>query len=179
MDGAVCAAARAAAHALRRARRLARRLARVALRRMVWIETGPACCPTARSRRFGGWFGSRQAWRLARRLARGASADGSTHTRRRARRLAYIVSIRDGPGGLPDGSLVSLRRICASADGSIRDGPGVVLARGASADGSPHTRRRARRLAYIVSIRDRPGGWPDASLVYRFGVMVGSSDASA
>jgi len=74
----------------------------------------------------GGSFGSRWARRLARRLARGASADGSTHARRRARRLAYIVSIRDGPGGLPDGSLVSLRQICASADGSIRDGPGVL-----------------------------------------------------
>ena len=74
--------------------------------------------------RFGGWFGSRQARRLARQLARGASADGSTHARQRARQLAYIVSIRDRPSGWPDGSLVSLRRICASADGSIRDGSG-------------------------------------------------------
>ena len=57
--------------------------------------------------------------RCARQLARSASAHGSTYTRRLARWLAYIVSIRDGPGGLPDGTLMSLRWICASADGSI------------------------------------------------------------
>ena len=74
--------------------------------------------------RFGGWFGSRRVRRLARRLARGASVDGSMHSWRRARRLVYIVSIRDGPGGLPNGLLMSLRLICALADGSIRDGPG-------------------------------------------------------
>ena len=47
----------------------------------------------------------------------GATADGLTHARRLARRLAYIASVRDGPGG----SLVSLRR-----DGSVREGPGVL-----------------------------------------------------
>ena len=49
----------------------------------------------------------------------GVLPDGSLVSLRR-------VSIRDGPGVLPDGSLVSPRRICASADGSIRDGPGVM-----------------------------------------------------
>ena len=146
VDGAVCLVARAAAHASRRARRLARWLARLSLRWMVQIETGPASCPSARSRRFGGWFDAcpaaclmacihrfdsrwarqlarrlarvasvdlcfsgwfdlRRVWGHTRRLARGASADDSTHARRCARRLAYIVSIRDGPGGLPDGLL--------------------------------------------------------------------------
>jgi len=38
-----------------------------------------------------------------------ASVDGATHTRQRTRRLAYIVSAQDGPGGLPGGSLVLYR----------------------------------------------------------------------
>jgi len=38
-----------------------------------------------------------------------ASVDGATHARRRARRLAYIVSARDGPGGLPSSLLVLYR----------------------------------------------------------------------
>jgi len=38
-----------------------------------------------------------------------ASVDGATHARRRARRLAYIVSARDGAGGLPGSLLVSYR----------------------------------------------------------------------
>jgi len=38
-----------------------------------------------------------------------ASVDGATHAWRRARRLAYIVSARDGPGSLPGGSLISYR----------------------------------------------------------------------
>ena len=195
-----------AAYASRRVRRLARRLAHVSLRRMVRIEMGPASCPTARSRRFGGWFDvcpaacpmacvyqfdSRKAWRLARRLACvtlvdlhfggwfdsrrtrhharplacGASADGSTHARRRARWLEYFVSIRDGSRGLPDGSLMSLRQICASANDSDRDGPGVLP------DGSLVSLRR-------VSIRDGPCILFDSSLVYHFGVMVESSAAS-
>ena len=62
---------------LRWARRLARRLARVDL-----VDL-----------RFGALFDSRRAQRRARRLACGASADGSTFARRRTRRLAYIVSI--------------------------------------------------------------------------------------
>ena len=148
VNGAVCVAARTAAYASIRARRLARRLARESLRWMVRIETGPASCPTAGSRRFGGWFDvcrlacptacvyhfdwrltwwlarrlarvasvdlhfggwfdSRRARRHTRQLARDTSADGSTHARQRTRWLEYIVSIRDGPGSLPDGSLVS------------------------------------------------------------------------
>ena len=117
--------------------RLARRIARISLRRMVRggpgvlpdgslaalrrrirFETGPASCPTARSRRFGGGFDSRRAWRLARRLARGASAEDA---------------IRDGPGVLPDGSLAALRRMVRS-----RRARRIArrLARGASADRS-------------------------------------------
>ena len=46
-----------------------------------WLETGPAYYPTARLRRFGGWFAT----------------------------LRQMV--RDGPGVLPNGSLVALRRI--------------------------------------------------------------------
>jgi len=46
--------------------------------------------------RFGGWFGSRRARRIARRLVRGASADGSDG---------------DGPGVFPDGLLAALRRM--------------------------------------------------------------------
>jgi len=65
---------------------------RISLQPMVRIETGPAACPTAHSYRCG----LRRARRLARRLARIASADGSD---------------RDGPGGWPDRSLVSLRRM--------------------------------------------------------------------
>ena len=103
----MCAAARLAAHASRRARRLARLLTWVSLRRMVrgvpgvlpdtslvalrrrirfetgpascptarsrcfgeWFEAGPASCMTARSRRFGGWFGQDRPGCLARRLA--------------------------------------------------------------------------------------------------------------
>jgi len=76
--------------------------------------------------RFGGWFGSRRARRLAQQLTRATSADGSTYARQYARLLAYIITIRDRPGGLPDGLLVSLWWICASADGSIRDGQGVM-----------------------------------------------------
>ena len=97
------------------------------------FEAGPAACPMAGAYRFG----SRRARRLARQLARVASADGSVETgpvycptarsyrfgSRRARRLARIASAdgldRGGPGGLPDGSLVSLRRM-------VHDGPGVL-----------------------------------------------------
>jgi len=138
VDGLVCAAARAAAHAVRDwpgglpDGSLVYRFGG-------WFEVGPASCPTARSRHFGGGFDSRWARRLTRRLARSAWADGSRRTRRLARRPA----------------------------------------RDASANGSTHARRRARRLAYIFLIGDGPGGLPYGSLVYRFGVMVGSSHASA
>jgi len=116
-----------------RAWRLAQRLARGALAdrltlwRMVWIETGPASCPTARSQCFGEWFA------MLRRM------------------------VQDGPGILPDGSLAALRRMVrdASADGC--DGPGVLpdsslaalrrMVRDASADGSRWAQRTARRLA--------------------------------
>ena len=66
-------------------RRLARQLARVA--------SADLC--------FGEWFDSRRARRHARRLTRGASADGSTHARQGARWLACIILIRDGPGACP------------------------------------------------------------------------------
>ena len=75
----------------RRARGIARRLARVSLRRSVRFETGPVYCPTARSRRFGRWLD------------------------------------RDGPGGMPDGLRAELRNICASTDGSIETGPAYCL----------------------------------------------------
>ena len=39
----------------------------------------------------------------------GATADGLTHARRLARRLAYIASVREGPGVLPDSLLVWVR----------------------------------------------------------------------
>jgi len=64
-----------------------------------WFETGPPSCPTALSWRFVGGFDSRRARRLARRLARGASAEDS---------------IRDGSGVLSDGSLVALWRMVRS-----------------------------------------------------------------
>ena len=141
----------ASADGWRRVRRLARRLARgasaedsirdgpgvlpdgslAALRWRIRFETGLASCPTARSQRFGGGCDSRRARRLARRLARGASADGLVETgpaycptarswrfggsfRLRlawhlARRLACVSlrrMVRGWPGGLPDGSLV-------------------------------------------------------------------------
>ena len=105
--------------------------------------------------RFGGWFGLRWVQCLARQLAHGASADGSTYARRRARRLAYIISIRDRPGGLPDGSFVSLWWICASPDGSIRDGPGIIPDSSLAA-----LRRMVRRM---------PSGLPDGlSISFRF-----------
>jgi len=71
----------------------------VALLQMVRFEMGPAYCPTARSQRFGGWFDSIRAQRIAQRLARGAPADGS---------------IQGGPGVLPDGSLAALQRVSLS-----------------------------------------------------------------
>jgi len=48
-----------------------------------------------------------------------ASVDGATHARRRARRLAYIISVRDGPGG----SLVSYSSGSASAKRLARQLP--------------------------------------------------------
>jgi len=105
--------------------------------------------------RFGGWFGLRWAQRLARQLARGASADGSTYTRWRARRLAYIISIRDRPGGLPDDLLMSLQWICASPDGSIRERPDVMPDSSLAA-----LRRMVRRM---------PGDVPNGlSISFRF-----------
>ena len=110
--------------------RCARQLAR---RRM--LRDGPGGLPDGSLvHRFSGWFGSRWARCLARRLTHGASVYGSTHAQRRARWLAYIVSIRDGPSGLPNGSLVILRRICPSADGSIREGPGGLVRSDVSLD---------------------------------------------
>ena len=129
----------------RRARRLARRLARigpandsdrgrpgglpdsslVSARRMVRIETGPAACPTARSYRFGEWFGLRRARRLARRLARVAAADGSRRARRLARQLVHGASadgwIETGPAYCPT---ARSRRFGGWLD---RDGPGVFV----------------------------------------------------
>jgi hypothetical protein len=68
----------------------------------------------------GGACGLTRARRLARRLARIASADGSgsRRARRLARRLARIASARDGPGG----SLVSLRLETGPAARSYRFG---------------------------------------------------------
>ena len=109
------------------ARRITRWTARCArqLARRRMLRDGPSGLPDCLLVHcFRGWFGWRWARCLARRLTGGASADGSTHARWRARQLAYIVSIRDGPGGLSNGSLVSLQRICPSADSLIRDGPG-------------------------------------------------------
>jgi len=110
-----------------------------------WFEAGPASCPTARSRRFGGGFDSRRAWRLARRLARGASVEDA---------------IRDGPGVLPDGSLAALRRMVRS-----RRARRIArrLARGASADRSRRAWRLPRRLAR-VSLRRMPNGSRDNCL---------------
>ena len=117
-----------------------------ALRQRIRFETGLASCPTVRSRRFGGGCDSRRARRLARRLARGASAEDS---------------IRDGPDVLPDGSLLALRRIV-----QIETGPASCpTARSciASADGSRRARRLARRLAH-VSLRRMPNGSRDNCL---------------
>ena len=123
----------------RLARRIARWMARCVRRlpRRRMLRDGPGSLPDGSLvYRFGGWCRSRRTRRLARRFAHGASADGSMNARRRARQLAYIVSIRDGPGGLPDGSLVLLRQICASTDGSIRDGPGGWPGNPVCGDGS-------------------------------------------
>ena len=80
--------------------------------------------------------------------AAGRNGSGSTHAQRHVRQLAYIVSVRDGPGSLSDGLLVLLGRICASADGSM------------------HAQWRARRLAYIVLVRDgSTGGLSDGLLI--------------
>ena len=151
---------------------------------MVRIETGPAYCLTARSciasvdgsdrdgpgvlpdgslvYRFGGWLGSRWARRIARQLARGASADGSDE---------------DRPGVLPDGSLTALWRMV-----QFEMGPAYCLTARSRCFGgwfdSGWARRTARRLARSASadgsIRDGPGVLPDGSLVYRFGGRFGS-----
>jgi len=116
-----------------------------------WFEAGSASCPTARSRRFGGGFDSRRARRLARRLARGASAEDS---------------IRDGPGVLPDGSLVALRRRMRFETG-LASCPTARLRRFGGGCDSRRARRLARRLAHGASaedaIRDGPGILPDGS----------------
>jgi len=92
-----------------------------------WFEAGPASCPTARSRRFGGGFDSRRARCLGRPLTRGASAEDS---------------IRDGPGVLPDGSLVALRRRIR-----FQTGPASCLTAHSWLFGRGFDSRRARRLA--------------------------------
>jgi len=65
---------------------------RVSIRRMVRFETGLAACPTARSYQSG-------------------VVDRSTHARRLpdGLRISLRRMVRDTPGGLPDGSLVSVR----------------------------------------------------------------------
>jgi len=140
------------------------------------FEAGPAACPIAGAYHFG----SRRARRLARRLARVASADGSVETglvycpmarsyrfgSRRAWRLAHIASAdgldRGGPGILPDGSRAALRRMVWSR-----------RARCPAAHSHRFSSRRARRLArWLARIasadgsgRGGPGGLPDSSLV--------------
>jgi len=162
-----------------------------------WFEAGSASCPTARSWCFGGGFDSRWARRLARRLARGASAEDS---------------IQDWPGVLLDGSLASLRRrmrfetgpascptarsrrfgggfdsirarrlarrlACGtSADGSVETGPAYCPTARSWRFGRSFGLRRARHLARRLTrvslrqmVRDGPCSLPDGSLVYRFG----------
>ena len=174
----VCAAAHAAVHAVRDGPRgLPDSL--LVYRFGGWFEVGPASCSTARSRRFSGVYSIRD--------GPGVLPDGSLAVLRRM--------VGGGPGVLPDSLLMALRPMVrsrrarclarrlalgASADGSRRARRlARWLACGALADGSTHPRRLSLRLAYIVSIGDGPGGLPDGSLVYRFGAMVGSSDASA
>jgi len=148
----------------------------VSLRRMVRFETGLASCPTARSWRFGRWFGLRRVRCIVRRLAR-------VSLRRRVRfetDLAYCPTARsrpfgrwldrDGPGGMPDGSLTALRHICASTDGWIETGPaycptaclrrfGGWFEAGPTSCPTAHSRRFGGWLH-----RDGPGGLPDGSL---------------
>jgi len=111
--------------------RCARRLAR----RCVRFQTGPAACQTDRLY-IASVNGLRRAWRTAQWLARCISAD---------------ASIQDGPGVLPDGSLVAFRRMV----------------------GSRQSWRLARWLARISSGRDGPSVLPDCSLVCRFGGSFG------
>ena len=131
----------------RRARRLARRLARVSLRRMVRggpgilpdgslaalgrrirFETGPASYPTARSRRFGGWF----------------EAGPASCPTARSRRFGGWFG-RDGPGVLPGGSLPALWRMVRGGPGILPDG-WLVSLRWVVRGGA---RRLARRLAHV------------------------------
>jgi len=81
------------------------------LRWMVRIEMGPAYCPTARSQRFGGWFGLRRAQRIARRLARDASADGSSVILRRRLARRIVGGCTAHARRLPDGLRISFRRL--------------------------------------------------------------------
>ena len=153
-----------------RAWRLAQRIARGALAdrltlwRMVWIETGPASCPTARSQCFGKWFAMLRrmvrdgpgvlpdgSLAALRRMVRDASADGSRWARRTARRLACGASadgsrrfgawFEMGPAYCPTARSWRFGRSSdASADGLDLDGPGVLP------DGSLAALRRIRRL---------------------------------
>ena len=105
---------------------------------MVWIETGAASCPTARSQRFSEWFAM----------------------------LRWMV--RHGPGILPDSSLAALRRMVrdASADGWRRARRTIRrLACGASAGGSRRFGRWFEMgLAYCPTARLwRFGGSSDPS----------------
>ena len=126
--------------------------------------------------------------RLARRIAR--------WTARCARRLAQPRMLRDGPGGLPDGSLGyrfgGWFEVCPASCPTARSwrfGGGFDsrqarplaqrLARGASANGLRRARRLARRLARGASVdgsvKTGPGVLPGGSLaLVRFG---GSFDA--
>ena len=88
VDGLVCGAARAVAHAVQDGPG-GLPDGSLVYRFGGWFEVGLASCPTACSRRFGRGFDSRQARRLARQLAHGASPDGS---------------VEMGPSVLPGGS---------------------------------------------------------------------------
>ena len=88
VDGLVCGAARVAAHAVQDGPG-GLPDGSLVYRFGGWFQAGLASCPTARSRRFGGGYDSRQARRLAQQLAHRASLDGS---------------VEMGPGVLPGGS---------------------------------------------------------------------------
>jgi len=67
-----------------------------------WLKVGPASCPTARSCRFGGWFGS-----------------GGPSVLLDSSLAALRQMVRHMSGSVPDGLRVSLRPICTSAEDSI------------------------------------------------------------